>query len=86
MKVGEQIPWNVTPICETSQIYHLMGERPMKDVLGLNRAQTQTNSMFGVIINSRIRITAIEPRGQRKDNVSTLASHFSGVVNVSSGT
>ena len=34
MKVGGQIVWNVTPICETSQIYHLMGRRPMKDVLG----------------------------------------------------
>ena len=34
MKIGGQIPWNVTPICETSQIYYLMGRRPMKDVLG----------------------------------------------------
>ena len=34
MKVGGQILWNVTPICETSQIYCLMGRRPMKDVLG----------------------------------------------------
>ena len=34
MKVGGQILWNVTPICETSQIYDLMGRRPMKDVLG----------------------------------------------------
>ena len=34
MKVGGQIPWNVTPICETSQIFYLMGRRPMKDVLG----------------------------------------------------
>ena len=34
MKVGRQILWNVTPICETSQIYCLMGRRPMKDVLG----------------------------------------------------
>ena len=34
MKVGGQIPWNVTPICETSQIHYLMGRRPMKDVLG----------------------------------------------------
>ena len=34
MKVGGQIPWNVTPICETSQIYYLMGRRPMKDVVG----------------------------------------------------
>ena len=34
MKVGGQIPWNVTPVYETSQIYCLMGRRPMKDVLG----------------------------------------------------
>ena len=34
MKVGGQILWNVVPICETSQIYCLMGRRPMKDVLG----------------------------------------------------
>ena len=27
MKIGGQIPWNVTPICETSQIYYLMGRR-----------------------------------------------------------
>ena len=34
MKVGGQILWNnVIPICETSQIYYLMGRRPMKDVL-----------------------------------------------------
>ena len=34
MKVGGQILWNVRPICETTQIYYLMGPRPMKDVLG----------------------------------------------------
>ena len=34
MKIGGQTLWNVTPICETSQIYCLMGRRPMKDVLG----------------------------------------------------
>ena len=34
MKIGGQIPWNATPICETSQIHYLMGRRPMKDVLG----------------------------------------------------
>ena len=33
MQVGGQILWNVTPICETSQIYYLMGRRPVKDVL-----------------------------------------------------
>ena len=34
MKIGGQIPWNVTHICETSQISYLMGRRPVKDVLG----------------------------------------------------
>ena len=34
MKIGGQIPWNVGPICATSQIHYLMGRRPMKDVLG----------------------------------------------------
>ena len=33
MKVGGQILWNVTPICEMFKIYYLMGRRPMKDVL-----------------------------------------------------
>ena len=35
MKVGGQIPWNVTPICETSQIYYLMGRRPVKGGSGI---------------------------------------------------
>ena len=34
MKVGREILWNVTLICETSQICCLMGRRPMEDVLG----------------------------------------------------
>ena len=34
MKVGWQIIRHVIPISETSQIYYLMGRRPMKDVLG----------------------------------------------------
>ena len=34
MKVGGQFLWNVTPMCETSQIYYLMGRRPMNDVWG----------------------------------------------------
>ena len=34
MKVGGQILWNVTLICETSQIYYLMGRRFVKDVFG----------------------------------------------------
>ena len=34
MKIGGQILWNVKLVSETSQIYYLMGRRPMKDVLG----------------------------------------------------
>ena len=34
MKAGGKILWNITLIFETSQIYDLMGRRPMKDVLG----------------------------------------------------
>ena len=34
MKIGGQILWNVTPVYQTSQIYYLIGRRPMKDVLG----------------------------------------------------
>ena len=34
MKIGGQILWNVILICETSQIYFLMGRRFMKDILG----------------------------------------------------
>ena len=33
MKIGGQILWNVAPICETSQIYCLMGKLHMKDAL-----------------------------------------------------
>ena len=33
MKVGGQIPWNVKPFCETSQVYYLMGILHTKDVL-----------------------------------------------------
>ena len=40
MKVGGQILWNVKPICETSQIYYLMGRRPTKDVLGSHLKDT----------------------------------------------
>ena len=34
MKIRGQILWNVTPICETSQSYYLIGRRPTRDVLG----------------------------------------------------
>ena len=32
MKIGGQMRWNGTPICETSKIYYLMGRHPMEGV------------------------------------------------------
>ena len=34
MKVGGQILWNVTPNCETSQIYYLLGRPPYERRFG----------------------------------------------------
>ena len=34
MKVGGPILWNVAPICETSQIYYLMGRGPYERRFG----------------------------------------------------
>ena len=34
MKIGGEILWNVTPICETFKIFYLLGRLPMKDVFG----------------------------------------------------
>ena len=34
MKVGGQILWNVTPICETSQIYYQLGRTPYERRFG----------------------------------------------------
>ena len=49
MKVGGQILWNVTPICETSQIYCLLGRRPMKDVL-VNQPFEGPIILFGSLV------------------------------------
>ena len=48
MLVGGQIPWNVTPIRETSQTYCLMGRRPMKGRSG--QLFWRTNSPFGSLV------------------------------------
>ena len=49
MNVGGQIPRNVTPICETSQISYLMGRRSMKDVLG-NHSEDQPFHVVGSLV------------------------------------
>ena len=45
---------------------------------GLNRAQTHTSSKFGVIINSRIRITGNWATGPEKRQCLFHSRHFSG--------
>ena len=34
MKIGGQLPWNVTPVCETFKIYYLMGRHHVKARFG----------------------------------------------------
>ena len=60
MKVGGQILWNVTPICETSQIYCLMGRRPMKDVLGNHLKDRLFHMVHWLSITPSLRRTSEE--------------------------
>ena len=60
MKVGGQILWNVTPICETSQIYYLMGRRPMKDVLGNHLKDLLFHLVHLLSITLKLRRTSQE--------------------------
>ena len=63
MKVGGQILWNVTLICETSQIYYLVGRRPIKDVLG--------NHFKGPIIpfGSLVQYHPLTAKDQSKESI-----------------
>ena len=61
MKVGGQILWNVTPICETSQIYYLMGRRPMQDVLGNHLKDRLSHLVHWLSIILLLRRTSQEP-------------------------
>ena len=60
MEVGGQILWNVTPICETSQIYCLMGRRPMKDVLGNHLEDLLFHLVHWLSITLQLRRTSQE--------------------------
>ena len=55
MKVGGQILWNVTPICETSQIHNLMGRRPMKDVLSNHLKDLLFHLVYWLSITRKLR-------------------------------
>ena len=60
MKNGGQILWNVTPICETSQIYYLMGRRLMKDVLGNHSKDRLFHLVHWLSITLQLRRTSQE--------------------------
>ena len=60
MKVGGQILWNVIPICETSQIYYLMGRRPMKDVFGNHLKDRLFRLVHWLSITLKLRRTSQE--------------------------
>ena len=66
MKVGGQILWNVTPICETSQIYYLMGRRPMKDVLGNHLKHRLFHLVHGLSITLQLQKTSQESINLKK--------------------
>ena len=66
MKVGGQILWNVTPICETSQIYKMMGRRPMKDVLGNHFKDRLFHLVHWLSITLLLRRTSQESINLRK--------------------
>ena len=60
MKIGGQILGNVTPICETSQIYYLIGRRPMKDVLGNHLKDRSFRLVHWLSIILLLRRTSLE--------------------------
>ena len=60
MKVGGQILWSVTPICETSQIYCLMGRRHMKDVLGNHVKDQSFRLVHWLSITQKLQRTSQE--------------------------
>ena len=88
MKVGGQILWNVTPICETSQTCCLMGRRPMKDVLGSHLKDRLFHLVHWLSITLSLRWTSRESINlERKsfldcssDTLSTRAGEFGRVT------
>ena len=49
---------------------------------GLNRAQANTGSMFGVIKDTRVRIEDNRAMGYKKEQGLNHGRHFGGVVGV----
>ena len=60
MKIGGQIPWNVTPICETSQISYLMEKLHARDVLGNHLKDQSFRLVHWLSITPPLRRTSQE--------------------------
>ena len=61
MKVGGQILWNVSPFCETSQIYFLMGKHRMRDALGNHLKDQLFHLVHWLSITLSLRRASQEP-------------------------
>ena len=60
MKIGGQIPWNATPICETFKISCLMGKLLTRDVLGNHLQDPQFRLVHWLSITLFLRKTSQE--------------------------
>ena len=83
MKVGGQILWNVRLICETSQIYYLMGRRPMRDVLGNHLKDRSFRLVHWLSITQSLRKTSEESINlERKSYVDCSSNTLGTRVNL----
>ena len=60
MKIGGQIPWNATPICETFKISYLMGRPHLRDVLGNHLMDQSFHLVHWLSITLSLRRTSQE--------------------------
>ena len=60
MKIGGQIPWNATLICETFKISYLMGKHHMTDVLGNHWKDQLFHSVHWLSVTLQLRRTSQE--------------------------
>ena len=59
MKVGGQIPWNATSICETSQISYLMGRHESRFEIPFNGPVIMFGAMSNITCERHLETTSI---------------------------
>ena len=75
MKVGGQILWNVTPICDTFKISCLMGRLHTKDVLGNNIKDRLFHLVHWLSITLFLRKTSQESTNLERKSYLDCSSH-----------